>query len=176
MNKEIFKQCLENANYEIGTMGTVRNRKTGRTLLQPVSNSGYKRVYLYSNGKSKPYSVHRLMASAFLECADELRNQVNHKDGNKLNNVIDNLEWCTPSENALHAFASGLEKRSRYQTEMIRLGCNKRHPPVRCVETGQIFTDYVVAAKALGVHKSGIWHVLNGDQQTTGGLHFESVK
>jgi hypothetical protein len=61
-------------------------------------------------GQPKTHQVHRLVAMAFLKPAHKGQIQVNHIDGNKLNNYIDNLEWCTPSENVQHAIYTGLTK------------------------------------------------------------------
>ena len=70
---------------------------------------GYLRVYLAKNGKKHARLVHRLIAEAFIPNPDNLP-QVNHKDGNSLNNAIANLEWCTPQQNSIHAFQNGLAK------------------------------------------------------------------
>lgn len=89
--------------YQVSTEGQVRSlnyNHTGKTkiLQQDTSKRGYKRVRLCKNGKSKPYSVHRLVALAFIPNPNNLP-QVNHKDENKTNNVAWNLEWCTPAYN-----------------------------------------------------------------------------
>lgn len=175
--EETYVDVKNHPSYEVSNFGNVRNKLTGRILKPQISNSGYKRVVLYDKRQSKgfPVSIHRIEAMSFYNIDNSDSLQVNHIDGNKLNNFLPNLEWCTASENMKHAYENGLEKRSEYQTEMLRLACNKRHPPVKCIETGEIFTDYVKAANKLNVHKSSIWHVINGDQKTTGGLHFESV-
>lgn len=73
------------------------------------NNRGYLQVCLTKNGKSKTYIVHRLVAKAFLSNSKS-KEQVNHIDGNKENNSIDNLEWVTSSENNKHAFITGLNK------------------------------------------------------------------
>lgn len=64
---------------------------------------------LTSNGERKTWKVHRLVAAAFIPNEDN-KVEVNHKDGNKSNNCVDNLEWNTPSENSIHAFRIGLRK------------------------------------------------------------------
>ena len=91
-------ECL----YEVSSFGRVRNlnyKRTGQTrVLSPYENKGYLQVDLCKNGKRKSYSVHRLVAEAFLpNWFDEP--QVNHRDENKHNNHIDNLEWCTATYN-----------------------------------------------------------------------------
>ncbi len=82
-------------------------RKSGKTveLKQQTHPEGYKRVNIYAF-KHKA-AVHRLVAMAFLE-NPKLLPQVNHKDGNKSNNCISNLEWCDNSWNQKHAFLNGL--------------------------------------------------------------------
>lgn len=65
------------------------------------------------DGTSKGYRVHRLVAMAFLEKKSEDQNEVNHIDGNKENNSVSNLEWCTSSENQRHAFRAGLQNPRR---------------------------------------------------------------
>lgn len=84
--------------------------KRGKPLKGHVDRCGYREVILSENGESKNYLVHRLIAITFIPNPLNLP-QVNHKDGDKLNNRVDNLEWCTRSENLKHAYANGLEKK-----------------------------------------------------------------
>lgn len=72
-----------------------------------ISNRGYNRIGLRNGNFQKFYSIHRLVAEAFIPNPYGL-SQVNHIDGNKNNNSISNLEWCTQSENILHAYKIGL--------------------------------------------------------------------
>jgi hypothetical protein len=88
--------------YKISTLGRVKGR-TGR-INTGWDNSGYTHV---SVGK-KSYQLHRLVASSFKKTNEKEKNQVNHKDGNKKNNSLDNLEWVTHKENIQHAFDTGL--------------------------------------------------------------------
>ena len=71
--------------------------------------NGYVYVYLYNNGVYKNVRLHKLVAKTFIPNPNNLP-QVNHKDGNKLNNHVKNLEWCTASENIKHAYKLGLMK------------------------------------------------------------------
>ena len=97
-------------DYAVSNTGRVFSMKVGRILeLKPnITKSGYARLRLYQNGSSKSLFSHRIVLSAFT--GDEKDLFVNHRDGNKLNNHIENLEWCTHSENMKHAFDTGLAK------------------------------------------------------------------
>lgn len=80
-------------------------RVTGKELKQHSDKDGYKYVTSYYDGKRVNYKVHRLVLFAYGPMRmSELQNYVNHKDGNKANNHVENLEWCTPSENLKHAY------------------------------------------------------------------------
>lgn len=82
-------------NYSVSTLGEVRNNKTGRILTPSPGVSGYLRVNLRKNKTSYSRYVHRLVAEAFLEGEGE----VNHLDGNRANNAVENLEWTSHQEN-----------------------------------------------------------------------------
>lgn len=87
-----------------------RNRRIRQRTLKPRDNgSGYKFVTLCKNGKNTRFYVHRLVAEAFIANPNNYT-QVNHKDGNPSNNHVDNLEWVSPSQNAKHAYDTGLNK------------------------------------------------------------------
>lgn len=104
---EVYKEILFAPNYLCSNYGNVKSKRYNKPLKGEVNNSGYKRVQL-GNSKNKHF-IHRLVAQTFLQ-KDELRNFVNHKDGNKLNNNLDNLEWVTRSENDIHAYKNDLRK------------------------------------------------------------------
>lgn len=87
-------------NYEVSTEGEVRNKKYNRLLTPSPGAGGYLRVNLRKDKKSYPYYIHRLVALAFLEGEGE----VNHIDGNRTNNKVENLEWTTHQQNVQHAF------------------------------------------------------------------------
>ena len=83
--------------YEVSNEGRVRNKTTGR-ILKPFSAKGYLKVNLCKDGISKFKSIHRLVANAFIPNPLNLP-EVNHIDENKLNNNVDNLEWCSRQYN-----------------------------------------------------------------------------
>lgn len=87
-------------NYEVSQNGEVRNATTKHIKSLRKSESGYLRVTLYPSGKT--YSIHRLVAMVWLENKNNLPS-VNHRNGNKEDNKVSNLEWCTPKENYRHA-------------------------------------------------------------------------
>jgi len=86
-------------------------RQKGKEISQG-KRSGYKVVQLQKNDIRKGFQVHRLVAQTFIPNPQN-KPQVNHIDGNKLNNNVDNLEWTTPSENIIHALDNGLSSRIR---------------------------------------------------------------
>jgi hypothetical protein len=98
--KEEWLQIKDFENYEISSLGKVRNTKTGR-ILKLTKKGGYMIAGLSANSKGKSIPVHRLVALTFIE-NPENKPQVNHKDKNRSNNAIYNLEWSTSLENNLH--------------------------------------------------------------------------
>jgi hypothetical protein len=100
--------------YDISNDGRVRSWYRGakhleepRPLSQKIDKYGYPAVTMRVHGVNKYSTVHRLVAIAFIKNPLNLP-QVNHKDGNKLNNSVDNLEWCTSGDNMRHAHRNGL--------------------------------------------------------------------
>lgn len=84
-----------------------KTRYTGKELKQKIDKYGYPCVCLFNGTKRRYVTVHRLVAEAFIENNSSLP-QVNHIDGNKLNNHVSNLEWVSPSQNVSHAIRMGL--------------------------------------------------------------------
>lgn len=93
--------------YEVSNKGNVRNKKTKKLRTLDMNNCGYYRITLY-NGIRERFFIHRLVATVFID-TDDYTKQVNHIDGNKANNSIDNLEWVTQSENEIHAIKNNLK-------------------------------------------------------------------
>lgn len=103
---EIWKQYA-NSYYSVSNLGNVRNDTTGKQLKTFSSNNSYCQLDLFHDTVRERVLVHRLVAIVFIP---NLENKpfVNHIDGNKQNNCVDNLEWVTPSENSIHAIETGL--------------------------------------------------------------------
>ena len=113
MKKEIWKSIKNYPDYQISSFGRVKSFKyhTPRILKQGFNKqNGYLSValVLYGRESVKRFYTHRLVALHFVKGRTKLRNQVNHKDGNKLNNAEWNVEWSTPKENTNHAYKLGL--------------------------------------------------------------------
>lgn len=108
-------------NYLIDENGQIFNTKTNKYLKGSIKNTGYKMALLSIDGKKKDYAIHRLVAEAFIPNPNN-KPVVNHKDGNKLNNCVSNLEWTTYSENRTHAVKTGLSsnrgKQERYEFDL----------------------------------------------------------
>lgn len=110
--------------YKINTFGEVYSFIYNKKLKPYDSKSrfhkGYLKVRLYKNGKHYECTIHRLVACMFIE-NPENKPDVNHKDGNKLNNYVENLEWCTKSENIIHAFKTNLKDFSNGKAPSCKL-------------------------------------------------------
>jgi len=100
-----MKQIKDFPNYACSINGEVYNIITGRLLKERIISSGYKSVLLTNGNIKKEFLIHRLIALLYLPIRMK-KIFVNHKDGNKLNNNINNLEWCTQKENIQHAYNS----------------------------------------------------------------------
>ena len=98
---EIFQQVLNYPKYEISNCGTIKNYTTKRILKTTVSPRGYSFIKLSNDVNSKNCCIHKLVAECFLENPDN-KPQVDHIDGNKLNNNISNLRFVTRSENGMN--------------------------------------------------------------------------
>lgn len=101
--------------FMVSNYGRVMNRARGKLMKTQLSQSGYVTFSTKEDGrnsKSICLRVHRMVAECFLD-NPEGKEQVNHKDGDKTNNHVDNLEWCTRSENIQHAWDTGLQPRRR---------------------------------------------------------------
>lgn len=113
--QEIWKDFVNyEGAYQVSNLGNIRslnynNNHKIKNISQHIHKTGYLMANLSRNGVSKTTNVHRIVALAFLPNPNNYK-CVNHKDGNKLNNNVSNLEWCTYRQNTLHAIEHGLAK------------------------------------------------------------------
>jgi len=147
-------------NYIITTTGDIINTNTSHMMKKQINNCGYYRVELSKAGKAKKIFVHRLVASAYIPNKDNLP-QVNHIDGDKLNNAVDNLEWCTASYNHKHSFKYlGRHVTKCFDLENGKTKIKKEDIP-RLIEKKKT-TTYRNMAMDLGVHPKYLSLLLRG--------------
>lgn len=146
--------------YKVSNFGRVKNYKRRLVLKQRLSVWGYPVVCLWDGSKKHTMVVHRMVAKAFIK-NPENRSDVNHKDCNKTNNFVKNLEWCTPLENSQHAVKNG--KLDHF------LGENHRNNKLTIQQVKDIKNEYAAGktthrklAAKYGVAKNSISNILNG--------------
>jgi hypothetical protein len=162
-----------NGVYEISSLGNVISNNFGKKkiLKHGIMTSGYKMVSLKKDGKQKMFSIHRLLAIAFIDNPNTYP-QVNHKDGNKLNNDLSNLEWCTRSQNIQHMYDSGLKTYIPLHNKGKFGKDHNRSKSVRCIETGVVYGSMSEAGRLLNINHSSVsWSIKN--KRPIYGMHFE---
>jgi hypothetical protein len=173
---EEWRKIPNYPNYEVSNFGRVRSltreinqfghKQTykrimrGKILKPRKQNGGYLLINLSKDGTRYAVTVHRLVAKCFL--TDHEGNDVNHKDGNKTNNCLSNLEYVTRSENIKHAYRELGHKRSRSKKVM-------------CLESGVIYNSCVDAGKALNISSGSMYHALAGRNKTAGNLTWKYI-
>ena len=154
--QEIWKAIAEcNGEYHISNHGAVKSYKFGKErILKPyligVLGNQYFAIGICTNGKMKNQKIHKLIASAFIpNPLNKLT--VNHKDGNKTNNHIDNLEWLTHKENIQHAWTTGLFESKRLAVSKARskpvidILTNKKYDSLikACIDIGESYNVHL---------------------------------
>lgn len=146
--------------YQVSNLGRVKSFKFNRERLLKLRFTGrYYQMILYKNKSCKSYYIHRLVAEMFISNPDNLP-FVNHKDENKQNNCVDNLEWCTQKYNI--NYGTSLKKRIDLMGK-----------PVICMETGKRYKSALEAGKQIGINYKHICDCCRGRRKTTGGYHWE---
>lgn len=152
--------------YEVSTKGNIRKIKNKKIISQHIRN-GYKAVCLYNpeNKNKNTSNVHRLVALAFISNPDN-KIFVNHKDGNKENNVLENLEWVSAKENSEHALNTGLHKGGKCRP-VIQLSLEDIY-----IST---FNSILEASKETGANNRKISEVCKGKSQSSGRFKWKYV-
>lgn len=170
--------------YEVSNQGRVKSKRTNRILSQTIRGRGYWGVALNIDGKQKQVYVHRLVAEAFIENKDNLP-CVNHRDEDKNNNRVGNLEWCSYSYNnnygtrlsriAEKLRGSKASEITRKKMSLMRSGKPKKGKSVLCIETKETFKSAREASRKLNLANGTIADVCRGKIKTAGGFHWEYI-
>lgn len=162
--------------YQVSNLGNVksldRTRKDyrgyanikGQAKKVKKDNNGYLRVGLSKNGIKNKYSVHRLVAQAFIPNM-EGKLQVNHINGIKTDNRVENLEWCTNKENIQHASKKGLLKPNKKKVAQYKIS----------IELINVYDSITEAAQAIDRSVTDIHQVLNKKTKTAGGYFWKYI-
>ena len=161
MDEELWRDWPRDPRIKVSNKGNVVSCKRGACYPLKVShnNCGYQRV----GGGASSLLVHRLVAETWLENPNHYE-EVNHINGDKNDNSVENLEWTTRSQNVRHAYRTGLKKGKAKGT------------PIRIVETGEVYESQAECARRIGGDQGNIAHCLAGKHSTHRGYHFEYVE
>ena len=160
MDEELWREWPRDPRVKVSNKANVVSYKRGSAYPLKVGHThdGYQRVAAVPGGQL----VHRMVADTWIPNPNHHK-EVNHINGDKTDNRVENLEWTTPSENVRHAYRTGLKKPSG----------GRKPTPIRIVETGEVFESIAECARRLGVSHGAIRFCLAGINQTCRGYHFE---
>lgn len=153
-------------DYRISSEGRFQSKKRGywKDLKASLDGSGYPQVFMSDNGQRYARKIHKLMQKAFFD-PDPERPEINHINGDKTDNRLDNLEQCSRLENMRHACETKLFVRPDTS------GIPKKS--VRVVETGEIYPSEHACAKAINGSQGNISECLKGRRYKHKGYRFE---
>jgi len=174
--EEIWKSTLEGW-YLISNHGRLKGNGKRKTVIKLfISKRGYYRYH--AKRFRKNFGIHRLVAEAFIENSEN-KPEVNHIDGNKLNNAASNLEWVTASENHKHAFRAGLQYNSvKQRAKASVLGKSKAKLVIQSDKTGKIIKlhkSVTEAARCLSMNERNVGRYCRGER-THSTFNFEYEK
>jgi hypothetical protein len=151
-------------DYQVSTTGRVKSFKQhseGMILKQYADRYGYLKVVLLNGGKPHYFTVHRLVAMTFLE-KPEGKNEVDHIDCNRQNNNVENLRWCSNTENLFYSH----EKGRQYMNATPLVAVSPEGEEMR-------FRSQRYAEKITGISQRSIWRCLNGERTSVYGWTFK---
>ena len=156
--------------YQVSNWGRIKSlnyKRSGKERILKLYNDkyGYKVINLHKNGKPKLYKIHRLVAITFIPNPNNYP-VVNHKDENKANNYVDNLEWCTQKYNINYGTA---QERISKSLKGKRTGSeNPTARKIKCITTGEIFECILDAERKYNIEHSSIIKCCRGKQKSAG--------
>lgn len=168
--------------YQVSNLGRVKSlehikggkcgsiRPVRERILKTGKRSGYPSISLCKNGKKKSLHIHRLVAQAFIPNPDNLP-EVNHKDEDKTNNSVTNLEWCTYQYNNNY----GTVKERQIKSHIGLYNNPKQSKPVVCIETGIIYQSMMEIQRQLGYNTGKICECCKGKRKTAYRFHWQYV-
>lgn len=165
-NKTEWREVKEYANYEVNQFGEIRHKKRKKILKPRSNNGGYQYVNFKINGKNTNFAVHRIVANAFIPNPNGYT-EVNHKDYDKTNNYVNNLEWVSSSQNKQHSYLKKENKKSRGKA------VNQYTKDGVFIKTFETITD---AAEELGCCVAAISNCCLGRAKTSQGFRWSFVE
>lgn len=166
---EIWKKIIDFPDYEVSNLGRIKSfkRKDIKILRQIISKKGYLYINLYKNKKLKFKKIHRLVLETFDFLVNCENFQCNHMDGNKKNNLLNNLEWCNNSENQKHMYKLGFRN---------NIGINN---PNNKLEEWKVKSIYQISnspiIKQLKITQQEIADIFNIDQTTVSKIKLRKI-
>ena len=160
--------------YQVSNIGLVKSMQTWRgtrerILKEKRADNGYCLVEIYKSKERKTHLIHRIVAEAFIPNPDN-KPEIDHIDGTRDNNKIDNLRWCTRKEN--HNFPIYRKRRSNVM--IGRTGkSNGKSRAVVCIDTSVVYFGTREAQRMTGVNQGSISAVCRGKLKTAGGFRWQ---
>lgn len=168
--------------YQISNLGNVKSldrilKDNGGIFIKRgnyrklAEQAGYKRVSLYKNDKDRKFMVHRLVAQAFIPNPNN-KPFIDHIDGNRANNKVDNLRWVTHSENMKNPITVLRKSEAGKRLGDVRRQCAVGKCRIKCIETNVIYESMGDCNRITGINRYHIGEVCNGTRKTAGGFHW----